>query len=83
MMTDEVNDTDFATMGAPNLVYVREVDSNDVLADTPSAADMGVEPNQILYAVHTADGDRIALLDDRSAAFAAARSHDLTPVSVH
>ena len=36
-----------------------------------------------LYAVHLADGRRIAVMDDRERAFAAAVQHDLVPVSVH
>ena len=36
-----------------------------------------------LYAVHLTDGRRIAVMDDRNRAFAAAVQHDLHPVSVH
>ena len=35
------------------------------------------------YAVHAADGTRIALIADRDVAFATVRQHDLEPVSVH
>ncbi|MFI0394879.1 DUF1150 family protein [Paracoccus jiaweipingae] len=36
-----------------------------------------------LYAVHDADGERLALVRDRSMAFVLARQNDLAPVSVH
>ena len=35
------------------------------------------------FAVHTADGTRIAEFADIEVAFAACRQHDLEPVSVH
>ena len=36
-----------------------------------------------VYAVHDATGRRLALAADRNLAFALARQHDLTPMSVH
>jgi hypothetical protein len=42
-----------------------------------------VEDGASGYAVHAADGTRIALLSDRDVAFATVRQHDLEPVSVH
>jgi len=38
---------------------------------------------RILYAVHRADGERLAILGDRDAAMAVAVAHELAPVSVH
>ncbi len=76
---------DFAGLGAPDLVYVREIRASDVLADTPVADIKGLEidPDQTLYAVHSADGERLAVMMDRETAFAAAVAHELAPVSVH
>ena len=75
----------FAALGAPNVVYVRPVRAADILASTPSGRIEGFEldPDQILYAVHRADGERLAILGDRNAAMAAAVAHELAPVSVH
>jgi hypothetical protein len=42
-----------------------------------------IDPDQILYAVHGADGERLAVMLDRETAFAAAAAHELEPVSVH
>ena len=36
-----------------------------------------------LFAVHAADGERLAVMLDRETAFAAAVAHELAPVSVH
>lgn len=75
----------FAALGAPNVVYVRPVRAAEILASTPSGRIEGFEldPDQILYAVHRADGERLAILGDRNAAMAAAVAHELAPVSVH
>ncbi len=74
----------FADLGGPSLVYVREVRAGDILADSPQAmAENDLQPDQMLFAVHRADGERLALLADREAAFAACAAHELAPVSVH
>ena len=76
---------DFAGLGAPDLVYVREITAADVLSDTP-LKDLGgfdIDPDQTLYAVHGANGERLAVMMDRETAFAAAVAHELAPVSVH
>ena len=56
-----------------------------MLATTPVEAVEGfdLDPDQTLYAVHGADGSRLAVLSDRDSAYAAAVAHELTPVSVH
>ena len=74
-----------AALGGPNLVYVRTVSSDEIIAETsPEVVQgAGLEPHQTLYAVHRNDGERLAVLADRDTAFAAALSHDLAPVSVH
>jgi len=81
MMTKE----DFKGLGAPDLVYVREIRASDVLADVAVTVAEGVaiDPEAILYAVHGADGERLAVMMDRDTAFAAAVAHELEPVSVH
>ena len=75
----------FAALGAPNVVYVRPVLAAEILASTPTGRIEGIElePDQVLYAVHRADGERLAVLGDRDAAVAAAVAHELAPVSVH
>ena len=76
---------DFRGLGAPDLVYVREIRASDVMADVDGTAarDLAVDPEATLYAVHGADGERLAVMMDRAAAFAAAVAHELEPVSVH
>ena len=76
---------DFRRLGAPDLVYVREIRASDVMADVAATGVKGlsIDPETTLYAVHGADGERLAVMTDREAAFAAAVAHELEPVSVH
>ena len=85
MMTPNLTTEAFAALGAPDLVYVRAIRASDVLEDVrvETAADIEIDPDQILYAVHGADGERLAVMLDRETAFAAAAAHELEPVSVH
>ena len=75
----------FADLGGPDLVYVREVTGAEVIAEMPEAAveEHHLTPGRTLYALHRADGERLAVLGDRPSAFAAALMNALAPVSVH
>ncbi|REF67256.1 MULTISPECIES: DUF1150 family protein [Paracoccus] len=70
---------DFGPESAGNIVYIRRV-AMDSLPDEVRRQVPGAEA---LYAVHGADGERLALVKDRSLAFLLARQNELTPVSVH
>ncbi|GEQ97620.1 hypothetical protein JCM17844_12570 [Iodidimonas gelatinilytica] len=65
---DRFSDEEFAELGAPDLVYIRPViDKN----------------GQKTFSVHAADGTKLANLPSFSEAVLAARSNELSPVSVH
>ena len=85
MMTPVLTVEAFAALGGPNLVYVRPVTAAEIIATVPEAKGQGFElnPDQTLYAVHRADGERLAVLTDKASAMAAALAHELAPVSVH
>jgi hypothetical protein len=85
MMTPELTTEAFAALGGPDLVYVRPIKASEVMASVPAAQIQGfqLDPEQTLYAVHRADGERLAVLTDRESAVAAALAHELAPVSVH
>lgn len=70
---------DFSPEGAGNTVYIRRVE----LATLPDDVRAQVPDVDALYAVHGPDGERLALVKDRSLAFTLARQNELTPVSVH
>jgi len=64
---------------------VRAIRASDLMEDAHVEIGSGIDinPDQILYAVHGADGERLAVMLDRETAFAAAAAHELEPVSVH
>lgn len=61
------------------IVYVRPVKT----ADLPEAIRAQLGGLEVVYSVHRPDGERLALVADRTLAFHLARQHDLAPVSVH
>jgi len=70
---------EFDNQDAERLVYVRPVDVSDLpqeLQDQAGSLDQ-------IYAVHSPDGERLALVRDRTMAFALARQNDFAPVNVH
>ena len=84
MMTPVLSTEAFAALGGPNLVYVRPIKASEILASVPAAQiESELDPEATLYAVHRADGERIAVLSDKDSAMAAAMAHELAPVSVH
>lgn len=69
----------FSLLEGPEIVYVREVAVRDLPDDLrEQAGDLDV-----IYSVHAANGDQLALVANRALAFHLARQHDVTPVSVH
>lgn len=64
---------------AEKIVYVRPVRVSELPDEIK--AEIG-ELNEV-YAVHDADGERLALVRDRALAFVLARQNDLAPVNVH
>ena len=84
-MTFDLSIEDFAALGAPDLVYVRPIKAAEILASTPveKIRRFDLDPEQTLYAVHRADGERLAVMGDKDSAVAAALAHELAPVSVH
>ena len=82
--TDEarVSEIDLETMGLSEIVYIKPVTSEEVKA-FDSDAFGNIPDGMKLFAVHTANGVPVALLDDRETAFAAAKQYEMQAVSVH
>ena len=70
---------DFPMLNDERIVYVRPV----AVADLPDEVQAQAGGAETLYAVHRADGERLALVQNRSLAFVLARQNDLAPVTVH
>jgi len=84
-MTPILTSEAFAALGAPSLVYVKPVPAAEILGSTEIDEIEGIEldPDQTFYALHGADGQRLAVMMDKQSAMAAAIAHELAPVSVH
>jgi len=67
----------FEKLVEDRIVYVREAD----MSDLPS--DVTLPEDGTLYAIHGANGERLALVADRKLAFRVARENEFAPVSVH
>jgi hypothetical protein len=70
---------DFKSMDSERLVYIRPVNVSDLPDEVQSQAGEA----DLVYALHNADGERLALVKDRSMAFILARQNDFSPVNVH
>jgi hypothetical protein len=77
-MTDFPSFTDTTGEGR-QIVYVRQVRT----ADLPKAIQEQSQGRDILYAIHAASGEVLALVPDRALAFVVARQNEMAPVSVH
>lgn len=70
---------DFGAHQGERIVYVRRV----AVADLPSDVRAQAGDLAVIWAVHDADGERLALVRDRKLAFALARQNDMQPFSAH
>jgi len=70
---------DFGAEQGQRIVYVRPVK----VADLPSDVQEQADGREVIWAVHGADGEQLALVADRGLAFFLARQNDLSPVSMH
>ena len=61
------------------IVYVRSVNVDELPDEVRDRIDGLTE----LYALHSSDGERLALVKERELAFLLARQSDLSPVTVH
>jgi hypothetical protein len=62
-----------------SIVYIRAVQ----VADLPADVQAKVGDLSTVYSVNRPDGERLALVADRTRAFVLARQHKMDPVNVH
>lgn len=70
---------DFQTDESRAIVYVRPVKVDDL----PEEMRDQIGGAATIYAVHSVDGERLALVRDRKTAFFLARQNNMEPVTVH
>ncbi|MEZ5887077.1 MAG: DUF1150 family protein [Paracoccaceae bacterium] len=70
---------DFGAHEGERIVYVRAV----AVADLPDEVRAHTGDRKVIWAVHDADGEQLALVADRRMAFLLARENDCAPLSVH
>ena len=70
---------DLTTGMQERIVYVRAVS----VAELPEEVREESGGRDQIYALHAADGARLALVRDREMAFVLARQNDFAPVTVH
>jgi hypothetical protein len=70
---------DFSHFDTDDLVYIKTVE----VTELPLDLQRQVGPDKTLYAVHKADGERVAVVENRALAYSLARDNDLTPMTLH
>lgn len=75
--TPEADEASFAAERP--IVYIRPLKRSQL----PNADTAAPDGDEFVYALHDAQGRALGLYADRAVAAAAARAHDLAPVSAH
>jgi hypothetical protein len=70
---------DFSHFDTDDLVYIKTVE----VSELPLNLQRQVGSDKTLYAVHKADGERVAVVENRALAYSLARDNDLTPMTLH
>ncbi len=66
-----------------SFVYIRHLDPAEARGLLPPDALLDVDNPEDLFMLISAEGQHLAIVEGRDAAFAAALAHDLRPLSVH
>ena len=70
---------DFSHFDTDDLVYIKTVE----VTELPLDLQRQVGSDKTLYALHKADGERVAVVENRALAYSLARDNDLTPMTLH
>lgn len=73
----------FAELGVGTTAYIRGFTARQLKDDGSLPPLTPIPDEQVLFAIHAANGVRLAIMDSRDAAFMGARQNDLEPLSVH
>jgi hypothetical protein len=82
-MDFETMDLDTMSFEGSRLAYIRAIDASEARALGAVSSDIILPEGIQLYAIHTADGSPVAIMDTWAAAYGTAVQNNLTPLSVH
>ena len=68
---------------ASRFVYIRALEASEVRGLLPPDALVDIDDTAELFMIMGADGQSLAIVEGREAAFAAALANDFSPLSVH
>jgi len=76
---------DFNTVSfeGSRLAYIKPISASEARALGAVPSDLKLPEGIQLYAIHTADGSSVAIMDTWAAAYGVALQNDLTPLSLH
>jgi hypothetical protein len=77
------DDVEAITFEGSRLAYIKPIGANEARALGVLPSDIKLPEGIQLYAIHTADGEPIAIMDTWASAYGAALQNNLTPLSVH
>ena len=77
------DNVDAISFEGSRLAYIKPIGANEARALGVLPSDIKLPEGIQLYAIHTADGAPIAIMDTWASAYGAALQNDLTPLSVH
>lgn len=77
----KLNHYEFAQLGVGSLCYIKAEKVSD-LADLIVAANLGLAPDADIWSIFNANGERLAALTDRDAAFNAAAYHNFVALPI-
>ncbi|WP_084420992.1 DUF1150 family protein [Henriciella litoralis] len=81
-MTTDIQNHASKVFSAKDLVYIRRIAEQELAGLPPEALDT-VADRDALFVLANGEGEQLAIVEGRDAAFAAARAHEMRPVSVH
>jgi hypothetical protein len=83
--SDEFSQTqlDFAVVDSMRLAYIKPIGVAEARALGAIPKGIKLPKDITLYAVHAADGTRLAIMDNWAAAYGAALQNEFIPVSLH
>jgi len=76
-------EVDILAADPARMAYIKKIGVDEARAAGAIPSNIRLPKGVQLYAIHAADGTRLAIMDNWAAAYGAALENELVPVSVH